>query len=227
MEEKVMHTDFLSEINDIVEDASKHIVKRVIIKDLSKQLCDEVKNYTPILCGEVANSSFFGDSFEDFDSSLSKEALTRIFQLHWLKKWWWTSCTGTFHTSRVLSTVNSYVKNTAHAEEASNCEDCQISWEEVEEKWNETKMGHWDGQSSYLPYLQANIKDIKSEASVHKCTYFELSCWSLNVFKYEIKNALFIAYSFWLAKVYKITIFSQSPLLTIYFTSREILLNTA
>ena len=77
-----MHTDFLAEINEAVEDASKNISERVIIKDLSKQLRDEVVNYTPVFCGELANCYVFGESCKDFDSSLSKESLTRIFQLY-------------------------------------------------------------------------------------------------------------------------------------------------
>ena len=82
MDEKVMHTDFLAEINEAVEDASKNISESVIIKDLSRKLRDEVVNYAPVFCGELANCYVFGDSCTVFDRSLSKESLTRIFQLH-------------------------------------------------------------------------------------------------------------------------------------------------
>ena len=77
-----MHTDFLAEIKEAVQDTSKNISEKVIIKDLSKQLCDEVVNYTPVFCGKLANCYAFGDSGKVFDRSLSKESLTRIFQLH-------------------------------------------------------------------------------------------------------------------------------------------------
>jgi hypothetical protein len=136
-----MHTDFRAEINDVVEDASKHISKRVIIKDLSKQLCDEVKNYTPVFCAELANSYVFGDSSEEFDSSLSKEALTQIFQL--------------YVTPLVEEMVMDLLYwNFPHIQCPEHCEehclrcggfhfyaDCLISFEEAEEKWKETRMG--------------------------------------------------------------------------------------
>ena len=136
---------------------------------MSKQLRDEVKNYTPVFCGELANSYVFGDSSEDFDSSLSKEALTQIFQLYVtplveemvmdLLYWNFPHIQSPDHRKLLCK------EHCPRCGGFHSCEDCQISWEEAKEKWKETRMGRWDGQSSYLPYLQANITDLKSEAS--------------------------------------------------------------
>ena len=39
--------------------------------------------------------------------------------------------------------------------------DCSIRLEEAEENWKVTRMGHWDGEASYLPYLLAKPTDLK------------------------------------------------------------------
>jgi hypothetical protein len=49
-------------------------------KTCQKKIRDEVENYAPVFCSELAD--LFGDNGNVFDRSLSKETLTRIFQLH-------------------------------------------------------------------------------------------------------------------------------------------------
>ena len=49
MFEKLMQADFLAKIKAVVDDAFRNISKRVIIKDLSKQVRDGVKNYNVTL----------------------------------------------------------------------------------------------------------------------------------------------------------------------------------
>ena len=54
-----MHADFLADIKALVEDASKHISKRVKIRDLSKQLRDDISGNNPVICGELINYYVF------------------------------------------------------------------------------------------------------------------------------------------------------------------------
>ena len=80
MDDKVMDKDFLAEINDAVEDASKNTSESIKIKDLAEKIRDQVDSYNRVFCSELAD--LFGHNGNVFDKSLSKETLTRIFQLH-------------------------------------------------------------------------------------------------------------------------------------------------
>ena len=80
MDEKVMHKDFLAEINDAVEDASKNTSESIKIKDLAEKIRDQVDSYNRVFCSELAD--LFGHNGNVFDKSLSKETLTRIVHIH-------------------------------------------------------------------------------------------------------------------------------------------------
>ena len=82
MFEKLMQADFLAKIKAVVDDASRNISKRVIIKDLSKQVRDEVKNYNVVFLHHLYEVGVLDNSGSDFDDNPTEEALSRIFQLY-------------------------------------------------------------------------------------------------------------------------------------------------
>ena len=168
MFEKLMQADFLAKIKAVVDDASRNISKRVIIKDLSKQIRDGVKNYNVVFLHHLYGVGVLDNSGSDFDDNLTEEALSRIFQLYVIPE-------ADKMMTELLYDNFPHVQSPRHRNEhCLNCGgfhsmwDCPTSLEEAEENWKVTRMGHWDGEASYLPYLKLLKNGTETETSDSK-----------------------------------------------------------